>query len=320
MKKILVTTLCMVALAIPQTSLAQNDAEQEALKNLIGMWETENDGTYYLEFENNGQRKHTITGSRVATYDWEFKNVSISNASGDILGWGEKYVTSGTINYTNNRYTTDKYEFRNLNKYTCEFKMWGVWHKAHKCKKEIINGQTVYAPLDKPATFRTAIDDNNTVTRPVNNGNTITQPVNNGNTITQPVNVQTTEPARPENLRSLTQLEAINLLTGNWMTEPSDKVPNSYLTFENKTNPSKRSLNTTGFAAKNYDYWSIYTNTRDFSTGVIQATNSSPSLNDSYRYRYLTESSCYFFINGVWVRATKQRAARQAYDVETWDN
>ena len=69
MKKILVTILYLVALATPLTSLAQNDAEQEALKNLIGMWETENDGTYYLEFQNNGQRKHTITGSRIATYD-----------------------------------------------------------------------------------------------------------------------------------------------------------------------------------------------------------------------------------------------------------
>ena len=306
MKKIFVTILCLVALAAPQTSLAQNDAEQEALKNLIGMWETENDGTYYLEFQNNGQRKHTITGSRVATYDWEFKNVSITNASGDILGWGEKYVTSGTIIYTNNRNTTDKYDFRNLNKYTCEFKMWGVWHKAHKCKKEIINGQTVYAPVNKPATTRPTDIDNNTVTLPVDNGNTTTRPVN----------VQTTEPIQPENVRSLTQLEAINLLTGNWVTEPSDKVPTSYLTFENRTNPAKRLLNTTGFATKSYDNWGIHTNTRDFSTGVIQATNSSPFLNDNYRYRYLTESSCYFFINGVWVRATKQRPARQAYDVD----
>ena len=207
MKIILVTILYLVALATPLTSLAQNDAEQEALKNLIGMWETENDGTYYLEFQNNGQRKHTITGSRIATYDWEFKNVSISNASGDILGWGEKHVTSGTIIYTNNN-STNKYDFRNLNKYTCEFKMWGVWHKAHKCKKEIINGQTVYAPVNKPATIRPTVVDNNAVT----------QPVDNGNTSTRPVNVQTTEPTQPENVKSLTQLEAINLLTGNWMT------------------------------------------------------------------------------------------------------
>lgn len=304
MKKILVTILYLVALATPLTSLAQNNAEQEALKNLIGMWETENDGTYYLEFQNSGQRKHTITGSRIATYDWEFKNVSISNASGDILGWGEKHVTSGTIIYTNNN-STNKYDFRNLNKYTCEFKMWGVWHKAHKCKKEIINGQTVYAPVNKPATIRPTVVDNNAVT----------QPVDNGNTSTRPVNVQTTEPTQPENVKSLTQLEAINLLTGNWMTEPSDKVPTSYLTFENKTNPAKRLLNTTGFATKSYDYWGIHTNTRDFSTGVIQATNNTPFLNDNYRYRYLTKSSCEFFINGVWVRAIKQRAARQAYDL-----
>ena len=192
-----------------------------------------------------------------------------------------------------------------MNKYTCEFKMWGVWHKAHKCKKEIINGQTVYAPVNKPATIRPTVVDNNAVT----------QPVDNSNTSTRPVNVQTTEPTQPENVKSLTQLEAINLLTGNWMTEPSDKVPTSYLTFENKTNPAKRLLNTTGFATKSYDYWGIHTNTRDFSTGVIQATNNSPFLNDNYRYRYLTKSSCEFFINGVWVRAIKQRAARQAYDI-----
>lgn len=293
MKKYLVAILCLATMAVYQTSMAQTNAEQEVLKNLIGMWETENDGTYYLEFKNDGKRTHTITGSRVATYDWDLKNVTISNATGDILSWGEKYVTAGTIDYTNNRNTTDKYDFRNLNKYTCEFKMWGVWHKAHKCKKQIVNGQTVYAPVDKPATTRPTV----TVTNPV------TQPDNT--TITSPVINQTTEP-----VNSLTQLEAINLLTGRWATEPtSSSVPYSTLTFENRTNPSKRLLNTTGFATKSYDNWGIHTNTRNFATGVIQATNSSPFLNDNYNYRNLTKSTCEFLINGVWVKATKQRSA-----------
>ncbi len=292
MKKFFVTILCLVALAAPQTSMAQTNAEQEVLKNLIGIWETENDGTYYLEFKNDGKRTHTITGSRVATYDWNLKNVTISNASGDILSWGEKYVTAGTIDYTNNRNTTDKYDFRNLNKYTCEFKMWGVWHKAHKCKKEIINGQTYYAPVNKPATTRPTVTVTNPVTQPDNT--IITRPVNNQNT---------------ETVSSLTQLEAINLLTGSWVTEPTNNVPYSTLKFENRTNPAKRLLNTTGFATKSYDNWGIHTNTRNFATGVIQATNSSPFLNDNYQYRNLTASTCEFLISGVWVKATKQRDA-----------
>ena len=98
--------------------------------------------------------------------------------------------------------------------------------------------------------------------------------------------------------QNMTQLEAIKNLTGFWTTIPTDNVPQSTLNFENHSNPAQRYLTTTGFASKSYDYWSIHTNTYNFSTGVIQATNSDPSLNDNYNYRNLTPTTCEFRING----------------------
>lgn len=111
--------------------------------------------------------------------------------------------------------------------------------------------------------------------------------------------------------QNMTQLEAIKNLTGFWTTIPSDNVPQSTLNFENHSNPAQRYLTTTGFASKSYDYWSIHTNTYNFSTGVIQATNSDPSLNDNYNYRNLTPRTCEFRINGYWVNAQKGRAGQQ---------
>lgn len=111
--------------------------------------------------------------------------------------------------------------------------------------------------------------------------------------------------------QNMTQLEAIKNLTGFWTTIPSDNVPQSTLNFENHSNPAQRYLTTTGFASKSYDYWSIHTNTYNFSTGVIQATNSKPSLNDNYNYRNLTPTTCEFRINGYWVNAQKGRARQQ---------
>lgn len=111
--------------------------------------------------------------------------------------------------------------------------------------------------------------------------------------------------------QNMTQLEAIKNLTGFWTTIPTDNVPQSTLNFENHSDPAQRYLTTTGFASKSYDYWSIHTNTYNFSTGVIQATNSDPSLNDSYNYRNLTPRTCEFRINGYWVNAQKGRAGKQ---------
>lgn len=111
--------------------------------------------------------------------------------------------------------------------------------------------------------------------------------------------------------QNMTQLEAIKNLTGFWTTIPSDNVPQSTLNFENHSDPAQRYLTTTGFASKSYDYWSIHTNTYNFSTGVIQATNSDPSLNDNYNYRNLTPRTCEFRINGYWVNAQKGRAGKQ---------
>lgn len=111
--------------------------------------------------------------------------------------------------------------------------------------------------------------------------------------------------------QNMTQLEAIKTLTGFWTTIPSDNVPQSTLNFENHSDPAQRYLTTTGFASKSYDYWSIHTNTYNFSTGVIQATNSDPSLNDNYNYRNLTPRTCEFRINGYWVNAQKGRAGQQ---------
>ena len=111
--------------------------------------------------------------------------------------------------------------------------------------------------------------------------------------------------------QNMTQLEAIKNLTGFWTTIPSDNVPQSTLNFENHSDPAQRYLTTTGFASKSYDYWSIHTNTYNFSTGVIQATNSDPSLNDNYNYRNLTPRTCEFRINGYWVNAQKGRAGQQ---------
>lgn len=111
--------------------------------------------------------------------------------------------------------------------------------------------------------------------------------------------------------QNMTQLEAIKNLTGFWTTIPSDNVPQSTLNFENHSDPAQRYLTTTGFASKSYDYWSIHTNTYNFSTGVIQATNSAPSLNDNYNYRNLTPRTCEFRINGYWVNAQKGRAGQQ---------
>lgn len=111
--------------------------------------------------------------------------------------------------------------------------------------------------------------------------------------------------------QNMTQLEAIKNLTGFWTTIPTDNVPQSTLNFENHSDPAQRYLTTTGFASKSYDYWSIHTNTYNFSTGVIQATNSDPSLNDNYNYRNLTPTTCEFRINGYWVNAQKGRAGQQ---------
>lgn len=111
--------------------------------------------------------------------------------------------------------------------------------------------------------------------------------------------------------QNMTQLEAIKNLTGFWTTIPTDNVPQSTLNFENHSNPAQRYLTTTGFASKSYDYWSIHTNTYNFSTGVIQATNSDPSLNDNYNYRNLTPTTCEFRINGYWVNAQKGRSGQQ---------
>lgn len=111
--------------------------------------------------------------------------------------------------------------------------------------------------------------------------------------------------------QNMTQLEAIKNLTGFWTTIPTDNVPQSTLNFENHSDPAQRYLTTTGFASKSYDYWSIHTNTYNFSTGVIQATNSDPSLNDNYNYRNLTPRTCEFRINGCWVNAQKGRTGQQ---------
>lgn len=111
--------------------------------------------------------------------------------------------------------------------------------------------------------------------------------------------------------QNMTQLEAIKNLTGFWTTIPTDNVPQSTLNFENHSDPAQRYLTTTGFASKSYDYWSIHTNTYNFSTGVIQATNSDPSFNDNYNYRNLTPTTCEFRINGYWVNAQKGRAGQQ---------
>ena len=104
--------------------------------------------------------------------------------------------------------------------------------------------------------------------------------------------------------QNMTQLEAIKNLTGFWTTIPTDNVPQSTLNFENHSNPAQRYLTTTGFASKSY-------NTYNFSTGVIQATNSDPSLNDNYNYRNLTPTTCEFRINGYWVNAQKGRSGQQ---------
>ena len=111
--------------------------------------------------------------------------------------------------------------------------------------------------------------------------------------------------------QNMTQLEAINNLTGFWTTTPTNNVPQSTLNFENRSNPAQRYLTTTGFANKSYNNWGIHTNTFNFSTGVIQATNSSPFLNDNYNYRNLTPTTCEFRINGYWVNAQKGRGGQQ---------
>ncbi len=101
--------------------------------------------------------------------------------------------------------------------------------------------------------------------------------------------------------QNMTLKDAIDNLNGNWYLQAN----NSTLTFLNSWQPNKRSGAVSGFATKQYDYWSIYTNTRNFVAGTIQATNSNPSFNDSYRYRNLTPNTCEFYIDGEWIAAVK---------------
>ncbi len=105
--------------------------------------------------------------------------------------------------------------------------------------------------------------------------------------------------------QNMSQLQAINNLTGFWTTEATGNIPLSTFDFVNKSNPASRSLITSGFASKSYDNWGIHTNTFNFATGVIQATNTNPFRNDNYNYRNLTAYTCDFQIQGVWVKARK---------------
>ena len=94
--------------------------------------------------------------------------------------------------------------------------------------------------------------------------------------------------------QNLSQQEANTFLAGTW------HAGSQVLTFND--NGGARSAVIDGDA---YTYWSIYTNTFDFSSGSLQATNSSPQRNISLKYRSLTRSTCEFYLNGSWVSASK---------------
>ena len=97
-----------------------------------------------------------------------------------------------------------------------------------------------------------------------------------------------------------TQLEAIDMLTGSWTTNQGISF-----TLTNQNQPQTRTMTVAGTVNKQYDYWSIHTNTHNYETGTIQATNKTPFLNDNYKYRKLTQNSCEILINGQWQNATK---------------
>ena len=94
--------------------------------------------------------------------------------------------------------------------------------------------------------------------------------------------------------QNLSQQEANTFLAGTW------HAGGQVLTFND--NGGARSAVIDG---EDYTYWSIYTNTFDFSSGSLQATNSSPQRNISLKYRSLTRSTCEFYLNGSWVSASK---------------
>ena len=100
--------------------------------------------------------------------------------------------------------------------------------------------------------------------------------------------------------QNMTQLEAIDMLTGSWMTNQGVSF-----TLTNQNQPQTRTMTVSGTVNKQYDYWSIHTNTHNYETGTIQATNKTPFLNDNYKYRKLTQNSCEILINGQWQNATK---------------
>ena len=94
--------------------------------------------------------------------------------------------------------------------------------------------------------------------------------------------------------QNMSQQEANTYLAGTW--HAGGKVLSFY------DNGGARSAVIYG---DDYTYWSIYTNTFNFESGSLQATNSNPQRNITVKYRNLTRSTCEFLIDGNWVRATK---------------
>ena len=100
--------------------------------------------------------------------------------------------------------------------------------------------------------------------------------------------------------QNLSQLDAIHMLNGFWTTQVGIN-----LNIIGEDRPVTRKMTASGAINKQYDNWNIHTNTLDFSSGTIQATNTSPFHNDNYKYRFLTPTTCEFFLNGQWVPARK---------------
>ena len=100
--------------------------------------------------------------------------------------------------------------------------------------------------------------------------------------------------------QNMTQKQANENLTGTWLADGKTLVISA--------NGNTHSANIFG---QDFDNWSIYTNTFNFESGSLQATNSSPFRNITIKYRFLTANSCEFFIDGNWVKASKSGSGQR---------
>ena len=100
--------------------------------------------------------------------------------------------------------------------------------------------------------------------------------------------------------QNMTQKQANENLTGTWRADGKTLVISA--------SGNTHSANIFG---QDFDNWSIYTNTFNFESGSLQATNSSPFRNITIKYRFLTANSCEFFIDGNWVKASKSGGSQR---------